>query len=150
VLDSNGRGFASVTLAALDSVVAKKKANPNKPMVINASLGGSRDDATNDAYDAAVDAGIFIVVAAGNEYRDAGNVSPASAEKVLTVAASNPNDWHGYRSKDGFRYSNYGPFVDLYAPGTDIVSAGIANDAASKMQDGTVGQRDLDELGDFG
>lgn len=56
------------------------------------------------------------VIAAGNSAIDACNVSPASAERVVTVAASNRYD-------EETSFSNYGSCVSLYGPGQNIESA---------------------------
>ncbi|MCE7030199.1 S8 family peptidase [Jiella avicenniae] len=86
--------------------------NPNPAKVINMSLGGP--GACPAAYQAAVDdalaAGAVIVVAAGNSAEDARQSSPASCAGVITVAAS---DARGAISP----YSNYGPRIDVMAPG---------------------------------
>lgn len=67
---------------------------------------------------AAVDAGLFMAVAAGNDGRDAGLTSPASEPKACTVGATDKDDKIAY-------YSNYGVLVDILAPGTDIKSTWI-------------------------
>jgi len=132
VLDKNGSGEESGVIAGIEKVIERKKNNPKTPMVINASLGGEKHEALNAAVDSAVNAGVFVVVAAGNDFQDARNVSPASAEKAFTVAASESSDWHG------FFYSNYGPAVELYAPGTDITSAWATGDTDLNTITGTV------------
>lgn len=50
--------------------------------VASMSLGSGYNQATNDAVNAMVDAGIQTAVAAGNDNADACNYSPASAAKV--------------------------------------------------------------------
>ena len=54
--------------------------------------------------------GMFVVVAAGNENRDACIGSPSSAKSAFTVGASYVDD-----SRASF--SNYGDCVDTFAPG---------------------------------
>ena len=56
------------------------------------------------------------MVAAGNENQDACDVSPARADGVLAVGASDDQDRQA-------TFSNWGTCVWLYAPGVDIVSA---------------------------
>ena len=84
--------------------------------VINASLGGGGSRALDLGFERAVQAGYTCVVAAGNENQDARNVSPARADGVITVAASTEQDTPA-------SFSNHGPRVDLYAPGSNIVGA---------------------------
>ena len=94
--------------------VAGVPGNPNPAKVINLSLGGAGPCST--AYQTAVDAvsatGAIIVVAAGNSGEDARQFTPASCTGVITVAAS---DTRGFITP----YSNFGPRIDLLAPGGD-------------------------------
>ena len=92
--------------------------NPHPAKVINMSLGGrgrcTLSPSTQAAIDDAVNAGVAVVVAAGNEASDASGFFPASCEHVITVAASD------YRGHLVTRYSNFGQDVDLLAPGGDV------------------------------
>ena len=56
------------------------------------SLGGSKSDALNQAVAAAVNAGLTVVVAAGNDAKDAINYSPASEPSAFTVGSSAISD----------------------------------------------------------
>ena len=91
--------------------------NPNKARVINMSLGGdgpcSADPAEQSAINDAVAAGVTVVVAAGNSAHDASQDTPASCDNVITVAASDE------RGNLVTRYSNFGPKVEIMAPGGD-------------------------------
>ncbi|MGI1669276.1 MAG: S8 family serine peptidase [Neptuniibacter sp.] len=93
---------------------AADPANPNQAKVINMSLGGggSCSFTFQNAIDQAVAWGSTVVVAAGNSGLNASNYQPASCDKVVTVAAVNPDGGRAY-------YSNYGNAVDLAAPGGD-------------------------------
>lgn len=84
--------------------------------MVNISLATPASTVVNEAVRALVDADIFVAVAAGNHKRDASQISPASEEAVCTVAAIDEND-------EPAAFSNFGPLVDLYAPGVDILSA---------------------------
>ncbi|MGE7692639.1 S8 family peptidase [Lysinibacillus sp. NPDC094177] len=83
--------------------------------VINMSLGGyGESPLMQEAVQKAIDKGITIVAAAGNESTD--NYSfPASYEGVISVGST--NDRNKLSS-----YSNYGPSVDLVAPGEEVYS----------------------------
>lgn len=86
--------------------------------VINMSFGGSEEDpALRDALQAAVDAGILLVAAAGNEGQNLNDTPayPASFEipGMLSVAAHTNN---GNLSS----FSNYGAVIHLAAPGSSI------------------------------
>lgn len=84
-------------------------------IVVNMSLGGETSQAMNEAAASIVGAGLFLAVAAGNEAADASTSSPASEESVCTVGATDIDDKFA-------EYSNFGPLVDILAPGTDIIS----------------------------
>ncbi|TQK51630.1 peptidase inhibitor I9 [Streptomyces sp. SLBN-118] len=120
VLDCEGTGSWSGVLAGFDWVAE----NAVQPAVLNASLGGSKSVTVNEAATALSESGVLPVVAAGNEAADACNVSPASADGVVTVAASGRND----KETD---FSNFGDCVALYAPGADIVSAKLGGGSVS-------------------
>ena len=92
--------------------------NPNPARIINMSLGAgapcSASPSTQSAINDVVAAGVTVVVAAGNEARDAANSFPASCDNVITVAASD------YNGELVARYSNFGSVVDILAPGGDL------------------------------
>lgn len=130
VLNKFGVGSISTVLAGIEWVIGERQQTVGKiPFVINMSLGGEDKSKTLDRMiNAAVDAGIHVVVAAGNEHKNACENSPASAEKVITVGASNLYDEMAY-------FSNYGPCNDIFAPGVDIESTWKSNDV--KVLSGT-------------
>ncbi|EHK44933.1 hypothetical protein TRIATDRAFT_198568 [Trichoderma atroviride IMI 206040] len=98
--------------------------------VINMSLGGSYSRAMNHAVESAFDMGILTIVAAGNEGRPARLVSPASAANAFTVGAIDA-DWHQWE------HSNFGPEVNIFAPGVNIESTYISTDMATRKLSGT-------------
>ncbi len=93
-------------------------ANPNPASVINMSLGANIGQPCPAEIGAVFRslgaAGKVIVAAAGNDNLDTATFFPASCEGVVTVGATGPT---GTRAP----YSNYGPAVDLMAPGGDIL-----------------------------
>lgn len=90
---------------------------PTGARVVNLSLGGPSDSPVlREAVLAATGAGALIVAAAMN-HSSAEPFYPAAYPEVLSVAALGPSG-----SPAG--YSNYGPSVDLAAPGGDF-SAGF-------------------------
>jgi subtilisin family serine protease len=84
----------------------------------------------NEAVARAVADGIVMAVAAGNENADACGVSPASEASAMTVGATEANDARAY-------YSNFGSCVDIFAPGSSIVSAGTSSPTARRSLSGT-------------
>lgn len=89
VLNQNGSGWSSVIAKGIIYVADLKKGPlADAPVVINMSLGGPMLDAVEKAaIDYAIDAGVIIVAAAGNE-GDAGMGYPGAYEPVISVAAS--------------------------------------------------------------
>lgn len=88
--------------------------NSHPAKVINMSLGASAACGTafQRAIDFAVGQGSVVVAAAGNESQAAANVSPANCQNVVVVGATD-------RGGNKASYSNYGPEVDISAPGGD-------------------------------
>lgn len=83
--------------------------------VLNMSLGGAGESAAmNEAIQDAVDSGAIVLVAAGNDNRDAADFTPANAPGAITVSAV------GYNfgaTPERASYSNFGSLVDVAAPG---------------------------------
>jgi predicted secreted protein len=86
------------------------------------SLGGSPSTSEDTAIARTVAAGVTVVVSAGNDATDACTQSPAREPSAITVGAT--GDDYGIFRDAIASYSNYGPCVDVFAPGTGIVSAG--------------------------
>jgi subtilisin family serine protease len=68
------------------------------------------------AVSALVDQGVFVASSAGNSGAEDCGVAPRAAPGVLVVANSTVDDRRAVSSSTG-------PCVDIYAPGTGIVSA---------------------------
>lgn len=131
VLDNNGSGTTTGVIAGMDWVAG----NAIKPAVANMSLGGGASTATDDAVARMYDAGIPVIVAAGNGDRlgraqDACNYSPARAPKAYTIGATTSTDAKA-------SYSNYGNCVNLFAPGSSITSAWYTSNTAINTISGT-------------
>ena len=130
VLDSDGNGTASdviagvlwaaeqaaIKLAAARAEYATTGRTNHKGSVANLSLGGRKLQALDDAVNKAVDSGLHIAVAAGNDYMDACRFSPAAAEKAVTVGSSTIDDKKSASS-------NWGKCVDVFAPGEHFHSS---------------------------
>jgi subtilisin family serine protease len=125
VLNVNGTGSYANVIAAVDHVTKIKQENSTRKIVMNLSLGGGISTALNTAINSAVDQGIAVAVAAGNNNQDACNYSPASASKALTVGAMTITN---ARSS----FSNWGSCVDIFAPGSSIVSLSSTGGTSTK------------------
>lgn len=129
VLDCDGAGSTSGVISGLNWIAANIQST-NSRAVVNMSLGGSFDSALNAAVRAIVNLGVPVVVAAGNDARDACYSSPASEPLAITVAASTSSD-------EEAGYSNYGSCVDIFAPGSSVTAAGISSDSSTSVKSGT-------------
>jgi len=125
ILDCGGFGSDARFIAGMDWVAG----NHVKPAVANMSLQNF-SSATDTALNNLVNAGVVVVAAAGNANTNACNNSPARVPNAITVGSTQNND---ARSS----FSNTGACLDLFAPGTNIVSAGIARNSASATLSGT-------------
>ncbi|HEX4870905.1 MAG TPA: S8 family serine peptidase [Nevskiaceae bacterium] len=116
----------SVILAGIDWTTA----NHIKPAVANLSLGGGASTATDTAVRNLVNAGVVAAVAAGNDNSNACNYSPAREPTAITVGSTTSTD---ARSS----FSNFGTCLDLYAPGSSIVSASSTSNTGTATLSGT-------------
>lgn len=107
VLDRTGSGWLSDVIAGLEWSV------DNQMDIVNMSLGSSY---YSEAFELACEAAaqeLIMVAAAGNE---GGTVNyPAAFDTVIAVAATNSSDLRP-------SWSNYGPEIDIAAPGVNINS----------------------------
>ncbi|OAA78934.1 subtilisin-like protease Pr1B [Akanthomyces lecanii RCEF 1005] len=122
VLDDNGSGTLAHVIGGMDYIAqdAKRRGCPRGAMA-NLSIGGAYSRAVNAAAAALVRAGVFVAVAAGGNNGDAGGTSPASEPTVCTVGASTERDARA-------PFSDYGPVVDVFAPGVSIRAAWPSGD----------------------
>jgi len=127
VLSDRGSGSWSWSYYALDWMAT----NPTRPAVASMSLGGfGTQQAMRDAVDAAVNAGVVVVVAGGNSNSDACRFSPAFVPSAITVGSTTSLD---ARSS----FSNYGSCTNIWAPGSSVVSASHTSDGGSRSLSGT-------------
>lgn len=126
VLDCNGSGSTSGVIAGVDWV----RQNFIAPAVANMSLGGGISSSLDTAVNNLANAGVPIAVAAGNSNANACNSSPARAANAITVGSTTSTD---ARSS----FSNFGTCLDLFAPGSSIVSSWFSSDTATATLSGT-------------
>ncbi len=119
----NGCSKGSISAAAdaivwaAGGTVQGAPTNSHPAQVINASFGaaGSCSATLQNAIDYATSRGAIVVAAAMNGGDDAANYQPANCHNAITVGNSSTD---GARSTD----SNFGPIVDIAAPGARIWS----------------------------
>ena len=114
VLDENGSGTLFNILKGLEWIVNHIT---DKKKIINMSLGSFKNNEMDNAINEIVNKyGIVVVVSAGNWGSNACNFSPAAANNAITVGSTS---FIGRLSS----FSNHGPCVNIYAPGSDILSS---------------------------
>ena len=117
---------ASAIIAGVNWVTNDHLANSGIPTVANMSIWGSKFDPVNppfsnpggiiSAVNNSINSGTSYVVIAGNAGANAANFIPADVDNALTVGAV---DSTGTRPN----FSNWGPRVDIWAPGVSVLSA---------------------------
>jgi subtilisin family serine protease len=109
ILDSSGSGSDS------DLATAMIYATDHGARVINLSLGDTiPDPVMEDAVNYAYAHGVTVVAAAGNDYQ-LGVRYPAAYPNAIAVASVDSNNNHS-------SFSNWGPQIDIAAPGSNIYS----------------------------
>jgi len=139
VLNCAGYGSDADVIAGMEWVAK----NATLPAVANMSLGDvipTKTMGTNgpvdDAVKAIVASGVTLAVAAGNGWgngtvgADACMFPISNVPEAITVAASTATDART-------SWTNYGPCIDIFAPGSSIVSATFDNDNSSGSKSGT-------------
>lgn len=131
VLDCNGDGTLAGVIAGMNWVAN----NHVSPSVVNMSLGGGGNTSIDTAVANLHNAGLTVVVAAGNISAISPdpiscNHSPARAPLAITVGSTDNTD-----TRSGF--SKYGTCLDLFAPGSNITSAWWGSNTATNIISGT-------------
>ncbi|MCU7725133.1 S8 family peptidase [Actinoplanes sp. KI2] len=126
VLDANGSGYMS------DAATGIVWAADHGATVINLSLGStSQVSAVTNAVSYARGKGVTVVAAAGNDRAKGSPTSwPAADAGVIAVAATDSADTVA-------DYSNQGSYVDVAAPGSEIVSTYPVAKGSYATMDGT-------------
>jgi subtilisin family serine protease len=132
VLNCQGTGTWSDVIDGVNYVTWHhgRPAQQGVPALANMSLAGGENRAVEAAVRNSIRAGVTYIVAAGNGNDDAGNYSPAGVSEAITVGATDQSDSRA-------EFSNYGPTLDLFAPGVSIPSAWIGNDLMIATATGT-------------
>lgn len=154
VLDDDANGTTRELLCGIEWVTSTRTDNNprNDIDVANLSLGGvgtddgdcgrKDGDILHQAVCRSVAAGVTYVVAAGNDHQDASKLVPAAYSEVITVSALADSDGRpgGRGGSPSCRadeddtlanFSNYGPAVDIIAPGVCIFSTMPVDDRGS-------------------
>jgi subtilisin family serine protease len=126
VLNCNGSGTNSGVIAGVEWV----RTNHVSPAVANMSLGGGASTALDTAVRNSIASGVTFAIAAGNSNTNAANSSPARVTQAITVGSSTRTDTRS-------SFSNFGSVVDIFAPGSAILSSFNTSDTATATLSGT-------------
>lgn len=112
---------------AIDAIMNAIVADPTITRVINMSWGAARSAWLDAKVQSLVDAGAFVVCAAGNGSIDVDQVSPAGLSTVMTVGAIDqydiPAGFNNIAPSDSGLTTSVGLVLDLFAPGDNVVVA---------------------------
>ncbi len=127
VLNSSGQGLESHLLNAIDWVIANRV--NYHITVVSLSLTMSSSDAVINAVENAVNSGLVVVVAAGNNGAGTnyvGDTSPANTDSVITVGSVNSlGNISSFSSQGGETPSQLTTKPDIVAPGGSFVMGDI-------------------------
>jgi subtilisin family serine protease len=127
VMNCSGVGSIAGLLDGIDWLTAHHAS----PAVANISLAaGGFSPSLELGVTNSINSGVTYAVAAGNANADACNFTPSRTTAAITVGASDETDLRAL-------YSNWGTCVDIFAPGNQVISAGIANDTAARSLSGS-------------
>ena len=112
---------------SVNDIVSKRR---QSRAAINLSLGGPFSSAMNRAVETGFQQGVVSAIAAGNDAINAANASPASAPNGITVGSITS-------SLRRSSFSNFGSVLDIFGPGSRVLSAGIGSDSDTRFASGT-------------
>ena len=125
---TNSNGSSASLHPAIDWMVEHHQ--PGVPAVVNMSVGMPKSGAFNEAVRKLITDGMIVVVAAGNQNRDACLYSPSSEISAISVGAIDKTELRA-------SYSNFGTCVDIFAPGSDLVGAWVGPPNTYRSSSGT-------------
>lgn len=108
---------------AMDAIAAHHATCPEVPKIVNMSWATPKSEYLKAKMQQLVDAGLFLVAAAGNSPIDIDDATPAGTPEVFTVAASKQDDtemWTVYGTNKK---------IDVYAPGEKIWTASFTSNS---------------------
>jgi len=112
---------------ALNAILDHHIATPNVPKVVNCSWTINKSAYLDAIVSSLIASGIAVVAAAGNTGINSDTLSPAGVADVITVAASDIEDFsagfNNFSTADLAINTNNGLLIDIFAPGVDVAVA---------------------------
>lgn len=150
VRDANDELTWSSVYAGWDYILEHHRTTTNQTQhaIVNLSLSGQANEQADAVAQSAMDQGMTLVVAAGNQHGDACERSPARLADAIAIAATDylietiVDDENTNTTLTTFQdipreMSNKGSCVTIWAPGSDIPSASTEHDNAYAIKSGT-------------
>lgn len=138
-----GAGYNATLIdlgTAIDAILTRVSADPNKTRVVNMSWGIARSSWLDAKVQSLIDAGITVVCAAGNQGISVEDISPAGLDTVITVGSIDkydiPSGFNNISPNDSGLTTGHGLSLDIFAPGEDVVIPG-RTPTAYKVGSGT-------------
>ncbi|KAJ6264933.1 Aqualysin-1 [Drechslerella dactyloides] len=136
-LDSNNRGTGASIVAGMEAALAAHLRRVREPnfigSVMSMSIGGGGSQAQFNVLQRMAQAGMHVSISAMNDNKDACSAFPGGYSRqlpIFNVGATDPSD--GKAS-----FSNFGPCVNIHAPGTNILSTNSKDNQSSRVLQGT-------------
>jgi subtilisin family serine protease len=147
VLYGSGNENPKTTINQTSKALEWIRNNAQRPAVVNLSIQfkkeytkswgvvtGSNTKGLEAQVRSLVNAGITVVIAAGNRdiATNSGKTAPSNVGEAIVVGAVNSNGTRGgiWDANNPLAYkSNFGPEIDVWAPGTGLISAYPNNNA---------------------
>jgi cerevisin len=139
VLGDDGAGATSDTVKGIDWAISNHEKRKTQPGFVGSIFSMSwglkgTADSVDEVIAGALDAGIHVSVAAGNDGKDACGSTPAhlggANSNVVTVGSVNIQNQIS-------SFSNFGSCVDIYGPGEQIISSWNTGDTIINFLSGT-------------
>lgn len=126
---------------AITAIIDEVAKNPNVSRVANMSWAMPKNSFVESRITALVNAGVTVVTAAGNTGTDIELLTPAGMSNVLTVGAIDkydiPAGFNNIAPSDSGLTTNYGLYLDMFAPGDNVVIADASDPTGYIMSSGT-------------
>lgn len=126
---------------AIDAILARAIADPTKTRIVNMSWAVVRSSWLDAKIRNLLDAGITVVVAAGNYGISVDDLTPAGIKEVITVGAIDkydiPAGFNNIAPSDSGLTTGDGLSLDLFAPGEGVVVADAKSASGYMIVSGT-------------
>lgn len=126
---------------AITAIINEVDKNPNVTRIANMSWTMPKNSFVESRISALVAAGVTVITAAGNTGTDIELLTPAGMANVITVGAIDkydiPAGFNNIAPSDSGLTTNYGLYLDMFAPGDNVVIADATDPTGYIMSSGT-------------